>query len=145
MFDVNLKIQTMKKCYILSFLLPLLFACSTGTQINYIGNSFEPTQRVDVFVDENAITDPYKVIGKGYIKTNYFTKPEQIQEKAIVKAKEKGADAVLIKDYYVPNTGAAINTTMHTDSVGKGTVSVGTTTVQQTGSSGFTVLFLKYR
>jgi hypothetical protein len=115
-----------------------------GTQISYIGNSFEPTQRVDVFVDESSVTTPYKIIGKGYVKASFFTKVEEIQEKAILKAKEKGADAVLIKDYYVPNTGAAINTSMRTDSLGKGTVSIGQTTVQQTGSSGFNVLFLKY-
>jgi Icc-related predicted phosphoesterase len=99
---------------------------------------------VDVYVDESAVTNPYKIIGKGYVKSYPFTKVEEIQEKAILKAKEKGADAVLIKDYYVPNTGAAINTSMRTDSIGKGTVSIGQTTVQQTGSSGFNILFLKY-
>ena len=134
----------MKKYYFLLFL-PLSFACTVGTQISYIGNSFEPTKQVDVYVDEVAITNPHVVIGKGYIKRNYFSKVEEIQEKAIKKAKEKGADAVLIKDYYIPNTGTAINTTMRTDSVGKGTVSIGNTTVQATGSFGFTVLFLKYR
>lgn len=134
----------MKKCYFLLFI-PLLFACNFGTKISYIGNTFQPTQHVDVYVDESAVTNNYTVIGKGYIRRSYFSNVEEIQKKSVEKAKEKGADAVLIKDYYIPNTSAAINTTMHTDSVGKGTVSVGQTTVQQTGSSGFNVLFLKYK
>lgn len=127
-----------------SYLLLLFFASCT-TRITYIGSSSKPTQQVDVFVDESSVKKQYEIVGKGYTHTGLFTKVEMIQTKAVAQAKKKGANAVLIKDYYIPNTGAAINSITRTDSVGRGAISIGSATVQQTGSSGFTVLFLKYK
>jgi hypothetical protein len=128
-----------------SIYLLFFFLASCSTHVSYLGNTFEPTKHVDVFVDESAVKNRYDIVGKGYIQRNYFSSVESIQVKAVEKAKKNGADAILIKDYYVPNTGAAINSTTHTDSLGKGVITVGQTTVQQTGTTGFTVLFLKYR
>ena len=131
----------MKKHYIIICL--FVSAISCATKVSYIGNTFPPTTMVEVFVDESSIKNAYDIIGKGYIKRSTFSKIENIQLKAVEKAKKNGADAILIKDYYVPNTGTAINTTTQIDSVGKGVIAIGQTTVQQTGSSGFSVWFLK--
>lgn len=131
----------MKKHYILSPLFLLTLSCAT--QVSYIGNTYAPTEKIAVFVDESSMKNEYEIVGKGYIERTPISPIEHIQTKAIEKAKKNGADAILIKDYFVPNTGTAINTTTHIDSVGKGVVAVGQTTVQQTNSTGFYVWFLK--
>jgi hypothetical protein len=132
----------MKQRYTPLFLLFFLTSCFA--KIGYVGSSYTPTTNVDVFIDESSIKKTYDIVGKGYPRFAFIT-PEQIQSKAVAKAKQKGVDAVLIKDYYIPATGANINTTVRTDSVGKGVVSVGNTSVTPTASSGFIVLFLKYK
>jgi hypothetical protein len=97
-----------------------------------------------VFVDENAIKRSYDVVGKGYVNSNYFTKPEHVQIKAIEMGRKKGADAVLIKDYFIPVLGTGIHTTMRSDSIGKSLITTGKSTVSPSVTSEFMVLFLKY-
>lgn len=137
----------MKKIYFLSSI--ILFFASCATRINYLGSSYAPTSDVDVFVTEDAIEKNYDVVGKGYVKLAYYTrfngKAEKIQRLVVDKAKEKGVDAVLIKEYYVPNTGTSINTISRSDSIAKGMITIGNVQIQSTGSGGFTIEFLKYR
>jgi len=134
----------MSKIYLNYFLLFILSACNT--QLNYLGTSYTKTEKVDVFVDKSAIDKPYRIIGKGYINYNFYNSwsVEIIQQKAVRKAKEKGADAVLIYDYYVFDPGATINTVSHTDSLGKGLITIGSSTVVPNSSTGFNIIFLKY-
>ena len=124
----------------------LFFASSCATRLHYIGNSFPESQGVDLYVDPSSIAKPYTIVGKGYIKegigsANYI---KRIQPLAIKKAKQKGVDAVLIQDFYTRGA-ADLHTQLRTDSLGKGTVTVGNTTVQQANYQNFTVLFLKYK
>ena len=121
----------------------LVLLCLSCTKLNYVGNSYKPTSNVDVFVDEGAIKRKYDIVGKGYMSTAMAAaNPEKIQTRAVTKAKQKGADAVLIKDYSIPVTG--INTRLQTDSVHKTVLMVGNTTVRQSSSPEFVVFFLKY-
>ena len=130
----------MLKIYSSYFLLSILAACNT--QLNYLGTSYTKTEKVDVYVDKSAIDKPYRIIGKGYI--TYYRSVEIIQQKAVKKAKEIGADAVLISDYYVLNPGATINSVSHTDSLGKGLITIGNSTIVPNNSTGFNIIFLKY-
>jgi hypothetical protein len=102
--------------------------------------------RMWVHVDPSSITKPYTIMGKGYINEGVgdnFIK--HIQSLAVSEAKRKGADTILIQDYYIPAASTDVSTTLRTDSVGKGTVTVGNTTVQQNGSQKFAIVFLKYK
>lgn len=90
----------MEKIYSFLFSSLLLFSC--GPTVSYIGNSYQRTDAVDVFVDESAIQKDYDIVGKGYVHFFGGKVPESIQNKAVAKAKKKGADAILVKDYYVP-------------------------------------------
>ena len=128
----------MLKHYFYSLLVLLFLSC---TKINYVGNSYNPTSNVAVFVDEGAIKRNYDVVGKGYVQSTTTT-PEKIQTKAIEIAKQKGADAILIRDYFVPHTG--INTSVRTDTLNKAVINVGNTIVRHGSSQEFVVLFLKY-
>ena len=128
----------MLKHYFCSLLILLFLFC---TKINYVGNSYDPTNNIEVFVDEGAIKRKYDVVGKGYVQ-NTTTTPEKIQIKAIEIAKQRGADAILIKDYLVPYTG--VNTRVRTDTLDKAIINVGNTIVRHGSSPEFVVLFLKY-
>ena len=128
----------MLKHYFCSLLILLFLSC---TKINYVGNSYDPTNNIEVFVDEGAIKRKYDVVGKGYVQ-NTTTTPEKIQIKAIEIAKQRGADAILIKDYLVPYTG--VNTRVRTDTLEKAVINVGNTIVRHGSSPEFVVLFLKY-
>ena len=130
----------MLKHYFYSLLIVSLFSC---TKINYVGNSYDPTNNIEVFVDEGAIKRKYDIVGKGYLSTAMSAvNPERIQTTAVAKAKQKGADAVLSKDYVIPVT--SIDRRLQTDSVNKGVVLIGSTTMRQNSSPEFVVLFLKY-
>jgi hypothetical protein len=134
----------MIKCYTL--LLIAFYSC--GARLNYLGNSFTPSKNVDVYVDASSIKRPYTIMGKGYMEYGYglYTKSkiEKMQEKAVEKAREKGADAILFQEYFIKENGASIQTVSKTDSVGKGLVTVQTGTVGPVISSRRDILFLKY-
>lgn len=66
-------------------------------------------------------------------------------KKSIAKAMRVGANGILFQDYYIPNTGTSINTVMRSDSIAKGLVTIGNSTVQSTGTGVFNIFFLKYR
>lgn len=113
--------------------------------MHYLGEKGEPSTRIDVFINENAIGKPYTLIGKGSLGKGFPLSPEKLQTLAMKKGMEVGADGVLIQEYYVPNNGTSITTTQSTDSVGKGTVSGSTTVIQPLAYTGYQVYFLRYK
>lgn len=133
----------MKLFYAVCFL--LLSSCTT--RLRYIGNSFPQSRQVDIHVDPSSITKPYTIMGKGFVSTSQLASDkyiEKIQPLALKKAKQKGADAILIQDDYLVAATMGVRTTLRTDSVGRGRVAVGSTTIQPSTEQRFTVLFLKY-
>lgn len=132
----------MRKIYT-SFLSILLFSCSA--KIHYVGQASTPTKKTDVYITESAIKKNYDLVGQGYLNTwAAHSKPEKIQTLAEETAKKKGADAVIITDYFIANTGQSINSTYKTDSLGKGLVTTKNTIISPLYSSGFRVIFVKY-
>ena len=123
-----------------------LYLASCGTRIQYVGSSSKATQNVEVFVDASSITRPYNIIGKGYPSTSVgIPNVEKVQAKAILKAKQIGADAILFQDYFLTHDGLSVNSYSKTDSVGKGLVTVSNTTATPVISTRLDILFLKYR
>ena len=122
----------MNKIY--SVLLIVIFS-SCSAHINYMGNSFAPTREPDFYVDEKSIDKPYKIIGKGYPNSVGTLTLKSMQRKAIEKAKKKGADAVLIQDYFLPAavTGSPIHHPGH-----------GNSALGYDADPQFIILFLKY-
>ena len=125
-------------------LFPVFVFTSCASSINYIGSSYSPTEKIDVFVDEAAIPKNYTIVGKGYVRNRTWSTPENMQTKAIAKARQQGADAVLIKDYYIPVI-PVVNTSIQTDSSGKGRLTIGNAVVPQASAPEFIILFLKYK
>jgi len=141
----HFKLQFMKKIYI--FLLPvLIFSCST--QIQYIGKSYQPVGDPEVYVAESEIKKPYSIIGRGYIKVGnpYLgINWNQVQKKAIKKASQHGADAVLIVQKNAISPLPAIQTYGSIDSVGKGLQTFSRTEAYYPLSTWHDILFLKYK
>ena len=123
----------MLKHYFYSLVVLLFLSC---TKINYVGNSYNPTSNVEVFVDEGAIKRRYDVVGKGYVQST-TTASEKIQTKAIEIAKQKGADAILIQDLFTYTMG------LRTDSTNKAAMNAGNTVVRQSAAAEFIVLFFE--
>ena len=130
----------MNKIYVVLFVF-ILLSCSA--YIKYMGNSFPPTTEPDFYVDEKSIDKPYKIVGKGYPNGVGTLTLKSLQRKAIEKAKKKGADAVLIQDYFIQAAVANGSTIYHTDGEGKGITG---NSMLPGGSvdTQFVILFLKY-
>ena len=119
-----------------------VFLSSCGLRVNYMGTTAAPTDKVDVFVEASNIKKPYTVMGKGYVQPRALSSAseEKIQAKAITKAREKGADAILFEDFYLVNNDNSITTTVDTVRTRITKSSSGPVV-----ASGRNILFLKYQ
>ena len=129
----------MNKIYI-PVLLIILTSCTTN--IRYIGQTLPETNNVDVYISEQSVKRPFEYMGKGY--PGYFKNPVKIQQKSEKIARKKGADAVLILDYYLPQAGTQISSVYKTDSVGRSSVTTSSTAIQPINYKEFYIYFLKY-
>jgi hypothetical protein len=123
----------------------ILISCNT--KIRYIGKTLPETKSIEVFISEQSVKRPFEYIGKGYIGgLGYPRNQNIIQKKAEKLGIEKGADAVLITDHYIPDTGGTnITTVFKTDSITNGTVTTGSTSITPTSFRGYNIVFLKYK
>jgi hypothetical protein len=139
----HLKLKLMRTIYFLSLLLSLVFI-SCSTKIRYIGKTLPATDKVDVYVDESSVKQPFEYIGKGYVAGFGAHNPEKIQQKSIRKARKNGADAVLIIDYYTDDEITTITRTRRSDTIGRSLIRTDNTVISPTATTGFNILFLKY-
>jgi hypothetical protein len=141
-FFYNQNQLAMRKIYPF-FVCILLFSCTS--KIHYVGQaSASIKKKVDVYISENSIKRNYDLIGQGYLNVwAAHSKPDKIQKLAEETARKKGADAVIISDFFIPNTGQLISSTYKTDSVSKATITTGNTTISLLSSGGFRVFFVK--
>lgn len=74
----------------------VLFFISCSPQINYLGESYAPSSKIDIYFDEGDIRQDYKVMGLMTSDNvdNPFATLEKIKEKMVEKAKKNGADAL---------------------------------------------------
>jgi len=128
----------------LILLLSIVF--SSCAKIGYIGKSYTATDKIDVYVSEQAIRQPYEYMGKGYLEyRSGFVGTNKIQKLAEELGRKKGADAVLITDYLSPALGGTtITTTNKTDSVANGVLHTGTTVISPSVQNNFNIVFIKY-
>ena len=134
----------MKQLYL--FVVVLLLITSCATRVNYVGTAYTPSQQVDVYVTKEAIKKPFDVIGKGYVHTpTSFYSEEKIQRKAIAKAREKGAHAVLIEDYFVLRNDNSITTALTTDSSRRVARAVGSVSEHPSVTAGMQIWFIRYK
>jgi hypothetical protein len=134
--------SAMKKIY-LPIICIIFFSCTP--KIRFVGQTSPITKKVDVYISESSIKKNYELIGQGYLNVwAAHSKPDKIQRLAEETARKKGADAIIISDSYFPNGGQSITSTYLSDSLGKGIITTGNTTITPTSSSGFRIFFVKY-
>ena len=109
--------MTLKDNLLLFSLLMFIGACSPT--INYLGDSYAPTQEVDVYFDEPDIKRDYKVMGVMKNEGGEFEMddPETVKTKMIQKAKSVGADAILFLGIYHDKVNDSWDGTMTTSKV----------------------------
>jgi hypothetical protein len=114
----------MKKRLWIPVALCLLAGCAS---INYMGDSYPPTQHVDLFFSENDIQKEYKIIGRMEATADadeIIYSSEKFTETILKKAREKGADGIVIQDFGNVMTGMteSRNRTETTEERKRGTV-----------------------
>ncbi len=95
----------MRRAIFMPVLLILLSGCAS---ISYLGDTFPPTQHVDLFFSESDVEKEYRVIGRMEATADadelmYST--DKFTQAILKKAAEKGADAVVILDFGKVTTG----------------------------------------
>ena len=72
-----------------------LFATGCA-HLDYVGESAAPTRDVHVYYTEANVPRPYRVMGEAVATANLFISSDKIQKQMVEKARERGADAVVI-------------------------------------------------
>jgi hypothetical protein len=79
-----------------SLVAALLMTASSCAHLDYAGQSFPPTQNVDLFYSEANVGREYMLMGELTGTGDQFVSSQKLQDQMLVKAREKGADAVVI-------------------------------------------------
>lgn len=82
----------LKLCSVLFLVALLVIGCAS---VNYVGKSFDPTTRVDMYFAKEEIKKEYTVIGHA-LGSGTWVSNEKIQRKLLKEAKFRGANAILI-------------------------------------------------
>ena len=75
------------------FAIVLLAGCA---HVDYVGESYAPTSRVDVFYSENNVPREYTIIGEVVATGDALVSTGKMQEKIRKEAQKHGADAVVL-------------------------------------------------
>ncbi|MGH1517965.1 hypothetical protein [Chryseobacterium sp. JK1] len=62
----------------------------------YLGKSYTPTEKVDMYLEAENIKRPYEVMGKSSVNQG-FKSLQKTQDQVIKLGKSKGADGVIVK------------------------------------------------
>jgi hypothetical protein len=129
------------------FLAPaaLVFALSACAHVDYVGRSYPPTSKVDLYFDERDVRAEYEVMGQVIATANDFVSAEKLQAKLMKKAGEKGADAVVINGMDRYKTGSSTTYEEETKEGKKGTKTTGSSSTSDTKEKEIRAVFLKYK
>lgn len=119
------------------------------TKIDYVGKEYPPTTDVEIFFSMDDVEREYEVMGHLTATAADMVSTEKMQEEILEKAREKGADAVVILglDRYATASPSSWSETTETTKTGTGTK----TTTTGSASPGteekkeIRATFLKYR
>lgn len=133
----------------LAVLLIIAICLSACTKIDYIGEEYPPTTHVDLFFDIDDVTREHKIMGNLIATADDGVSAEKMQKKIIEKAKQKGADAVVITGFEKYRSGES---TTYKETSEEGKTKKGNTKITTTATSSTSVsekkqikaVFIKY-
>jgi hypothetical protein len=133
----------MFKCTVSLLALLILFVAACA-KIDYIGQSYPPTTHVDLYFSEEDIREDYQVMGHVIAQANEDISIESLQKQLEAKAREKGADGIVIHGFDRIQTG---ETTVYNEetnrSIKKRRTTAITTTNAEEGRQ-IKAIFIKY-
>ncbi len=91
--------------YAVSFLALFVLFVAACAKIDYIGQSYSPTTHVDLYFSEADIREDYRVMGHVIAQANEGISVENLQKKLEAKAREKGADGIVVHGFDRIQTG----------------------------------------
>ena len=74
----------------------LAFVVSACAKIDYVGESFPQTEKVDIYFSEEDVQDEFKIMGHMIATAGDFVSAQKMQKKMIKTARENGADGIII-------------------------------------------------
>ena len=91
--------------YTVSLLLLLVLFVAACAKIDYIGQSYQPTTHVDLYFSADDIREDYQVMGHVIAQAGTGISIENLQKQLEAKAREKGADGIVIHGFDRIQTG----------------------------------------
>ena len=82
--------------YTISLFTVLVLLVNACAKVDYVGSSYPPTNRVDVYYSEGDIDKYYRVMGHAVAHADELVSTEEAQNALIKEAREKGADGIII-------------------------------------------------
>src|SRR5262245_17837987 len=130
------------------FLLAALALIIPGcAHLDYAGQSFPPTQNVELFYSESNVGREYMVMGEVTATGDQFVSTQKMQDMMVQKGREKGADAVVILGLEHFQSGQNTNYD-ETTTEGKAktvTTTSGSSSTSSEESKRIRALFIKYK
>jgi hypothetical protein len=105
---------------------------SSCAHLDYAGQSFPPTQQVDLFFSEANVGREYMVMGELTGTGDQLVSTQKLQDQMVEKAREKGADGVVILGLEHFQSGENTN---YSESTTQGKTKKGKTVTTTSGSS----------
>ena len=127
---------------------PLLAAgCA---HLDYMGESYAPTNHVDVYFTDENVTRPYTTMGEVIVTGDQIASSNMMQEKIRKEAMKRGADAVILQSLEAYKAGESTNwsehQSTHVDRNGhEHTRTEGTTSTSDTDKKRMHALFIRYK
>ena len=69
---------------------------SACAEVDYVGESYSPTDHVDVYYSENDVEKDYKVMGHAVAHAGDFVSTEKLRDALIKEARKRGADGLIM-------------------------------------------------
>ena len=91
--------------YTVSLLALFVLFVAACAKVDYIGQSYPPTTHVDLYFSEEDIRENYRTMGHVIAQANEGISIERLQKKLEAKAREEGADGIVIYGFDRIQTG----------------------------------------
>lgn len=91
--------------YTVSLLALFVLFVTACAKIDYLGQSYPPTNHVDLYFSEADIREDYQVMGHVIAQAGTGISIERLQTQLEAKAREKGADGIVIHGFDRIQTG----------------------------------------
>ncbi|MFA7254746.1 MAG: hypothetical protein WC133_01440 [Candidatus Omnitrophota bacterium] len=122
----------------------LVLFISGCASVDYVGDTYAPTDHADMYFDAKDIPRPYKVMGQMTLDEQEYASSQAMQADMKKEAMARGADAVLFTGMQKIQTGVVTHWQEPVKNKGKNKYDFGTSTSQIQHEKEMTGSLLKY-